>query len=114
MELNFACKQFPIEQVLRCSFGLSNAEFGVLRKLLSGGERSVEQLAASLNKDRTTVQRAVKPLIEKGLVIRRQYNLENGGYQFFYTAANKEAIKERIHEHFERFSRLVKEEIERW
>jgi len=114
MELNFACKRFPIDQVLRCSFGLSQPEFTILKILLSKGEKSVEELAELLEKDRTTVQRAIKPLLAKGLVKRRQYNLESGGYQYYYQPQDKEAVKKRIQEHFDHFSRTVREEIERW
>ena len=113
MELSFACKSFPIAQVLRCSFGLTATEFAVLRLLLNG-ERSVEELAKQLGKDRTTIQRAISPLVEKGLVTRRQYNLEGGGYQYYYRAAERETIKRRVSEHFEQFSRVVRSEIEGW
>ncbi len=113
MDVQFACKRFPIEQVLRCSFGLSTTEYRVLKQLM-GGERSIEELSSILGKDRTTIQRAIKPLIEKGLVRRRQYNLEGGGYQFYYTAIDKERIKSRVNEQFERFANMVRAEIERW
>jgi len=114
MDLTFACKTFPIEQVLRCSFGLSAAEFRVLKVLLSKGEKSVEEAAEFLGRDRTTVQRAMAGLLKKGLVKRRQYNLDGGGYQYAYHPQDKEWIKERISEHFDRFSRTVKNEIESW
>jgi predicted transcriptional regulator len=113
-EINFACKRFPIDQVLRCSFGLSNPEFLILRALLRSGERSVEELSAELGKDRTTVQRSLKPLVGKGLVRRRQYNLDGGGYQYYYRPEDKEAIKRRIQQHFDRFADTVRAEIERW
>jgi predicted transcriptional regulator len=114
MDVDFACRRFPIDQVLRCSFGLSNAEFLVMKTLLSRGEKSVEELSTLLGKDRTTVQRTMKPLLAKGLVRRRQYNLESGGYQYGYTPQDREAIKRRIQEHFDHFTRTVNEEIGRW
>ncbi len=114
MEINFACKRFPIEQVLRCSFGLSGPEFRILKVLMAKGERSVEEVAETLGKDRTTIQRSMKSLVAKGLVRRRQYNLDSGGYQYHYLPQEKERVKARIQEHFARFSRMVKEEIEGW
>jgi predicted transcriptional regulator len=114
VEINFACRRFPVEQVLRCSFGLSNAEYRVLRLLLASGELSVEELAGKLAKDRTTVQRTAAFLVRKGLVRRRQYNLEKGGYQYYYNAQDRERIKARVQEQFDRFTRVVREEIERW
>lgn len=114
IEVNFACKKFPIDQVLRCTFGLSNPEFKILKVLLAQGESSVEEIAKVLGKDRTTIQRAIKGLVRKDLVKRRQYNLESGGYQYYYYPQNKEAIKQRIQKQFERFSQLVHREIENW
>jgi len=114
MELNFACKKFPIDQVLRCSFGLSDPQFRILKVLLAKDERAVEEIARDLGRDRTTVQRNIKVLVAKGLVQRRQYNLENGGYQYHYLPQNKDAMKQRIQDHFAQFSKMVKEEIEQW
>ncbi len=114
MEVTFACKKFPIDQVLRCSFGLSQSQFRLLKLLLSRGELSVEEAANLLGKDRTTVQRSMKSLVQRGLVQRRQYNLENGGYQYHYLPQNKQDIKQRIKEHFEHFSQMVHKELERW
>jgi len=114
MDVTFACKKFPIAQVLRCSFGLNQPQFQLLKLLLAKGELSVEEAARALGKDRTTVQRSMKRLVERGLVKRRQYNLENGGYQYHYLPQDKDAIKRHIQEDFEHFSRLVREEIEQW
>jgi len=114
MEISFACKRIQINQILRCSFGLSAAEFETLRALLKRGESTVEELASALNKDRTTVQRATKPLLAKGLVKRRQYNLESGGYQYSYSPADKDMIKREISKQFSSFSELVQKEIEKW
>lgn len=114
MELDFACKRFPIDQILRCAFGLSGTEFSTLKALLKKGEATVEELAEQLKKDRTTVQRSMTPLVEKGLVKRRQYNLDGGGYQYSYSPKDKAWIKEHINQHFAHFSEQVKSEVEKW
>lgn len=114
MEINFGCKRFPIEQVLRCSFGLSNPEFQILKVLMSKGELPVEEIADILAKDRTTIQRSIKSLVTKGLVKRRQYNLDSGGYQYHYLPADKEYIKGKVQEHFVKFTNMVRTEIENW
>ena len=114
MEVDFACKRFSMDQVLRCAFGLSNPEFRILKVLLTRGERSVEEIAGALGKDRTTIQRAIKGLVEKGLIKRRQYNLYSGGYVYHYLPQHKEEIKKRVQEHFEGFSRMIRDEIGRW
>jgi len=46
--------------------------------------------------ERTTVQKAIKSLIEKDLVLRKQENLEKGGYMFFYKIKKKEELKYKL------------------
>ena len=48
--------------------------------------------------ERTTVQKAMKGLVEKEMVNRAQKNLLRGGYIFLYKAENKEGIKSRMNE----------------
>jgi len=114
MNVSFACKIFPLDQVLRCTFGLSRAELVALKELLKTDESTVEELAARLKKDRTTVQRALASMTHAGLVRRRQYNLSGGGYQYAYSSLPKEEIKRRVEEHFVHFSAMIRKEIERW
>lgn len=114
MEVIFACKRFPIDQVLRCTFGLSAPEFAILKVLLSNERLGTYKIAKVLKKDRTTVQRSIKALIENRLIKRYQLNIEGGGYQYEYEAQNKEEIKEKIKKHFENFSVIVNKEIDSW
>jgi len=114
IEINFACKTFPINNVLKCSFGLTTTEFEVLKILLKKNESSVDEIATLLGKNRTTIQRSIKPLINKNLIKRKQYNLDGGGYQYYYSPAHKEEIKKRIRNEFQSFTEKVTNEIEKW
>ncbi len=114
MEISFACKRFSLDQVLKCSFGLTRAEYAVLKALLRRGESSADVLAKILGKDRTTVQRALASLVKKQVVKRRQYNLSRGGYQYYYRPERHDLLKERVEEQFRSFSRMVWREIEQW
>lgn len=113
--INFACKQFPIDQVLRCSFSLSNAELFVLKQLLKSQKYcAVADIAKTLKKDRTTVQRSLQSLYRKGLLDRHQANLGKGGYYFTYSAKPKGFIKKRVDEYFKHFETVVYSELEKW
>lgn len=114
MQLYFACKRIPINQILKCSFGLTSSELETLKILLKKKESSVEEVANKMNKDRTTVQRAIKSLMNKGLCKRRQYNLDGGGYQYYYSSITKEEIKKRISDNFNNFSEMILSKIESW
>ncbi len=61
--------------------------------------------------DRTTIQKAIKKLVEKDLANRIQNNISKGGYTFLYTINNKEEIKNKIKETIRRWSKAVEEVI---
>lgn len=113
--INFACKVFPIEKILRCAFGLSQTETEILRYLVNTQEEvEVETISREIGKDKTTVQRNVKTLAEKGVINRRQINLKQGGYVFVYSGKSKTFLKEKIYQSFDNFKETLAKEIQRW
>ena len=115
MALNFICKLFTIEQILRCSFNLNKTELAVLKCLLEEKtELTIEEIQKKINKDRTTLQRSVKKLFEKELIRRRQINLDKGGDLFVYSPKPKNNLKEEVYKTFEAFKETVGKEIQRW
>ncbi len=113
--IDFACKTFSIDQILRCSSNLNSTEYKILKYLMKQkGEKSIIDISKGINRDRTTAQRAIMSLLEKGVVKRRQYNLKNGGYVYYYSPKDKELIKEQVKNIFDSFNKIVLEEIEQW
>ena len=95
--ISFACKAINQEDMLRCSFGLNKTEYNVLIFLFDQEYPLVAAvLAKKMNLERTTVQKAVKSLVEKNLVKRNQENLAKGGYSFLYEVDNKKEIKYKL------------------
>ncbi|MGV9102685.1 MAG: helix-turn-helix domain-containing protein [Candidatus Thorarchaeota archaeon] len=82
---------------LCCAFGLRKSEIDVYFALLTG-PKTVEELATdeSIERDRSTVQRVLTKLLDKGLVIREEKHLERGGYYYLYRAISEEAMKREI------------------
>ncbi len=115
-ELNFACRTVTIEQLLKCSLSLSSTEMRLLRFLASseGNEYEISELLEVAEKSRTTVQRALNRLEKKGLVRKRQINLDKGGYYYVYSSLSKSRIKDKISKSFEGFISAVRTAIERW
>ena len=111
--MRFVCKSVNIEDVLRCSFGLNRTELDILMLLLSSeNEFTSSQIISKIKKDKSTVQRCLKSLVEKELVIRFQINLEQGGYYFKYRSVNKNSIKKKLNEIFMNFSKMVEKKID--
>ncbi len=113
--VQFACKTIPVEQILKCSFGLNKTEVVVLKRIFNETEEiEMPELIKKIKKDRTTIQRALKNLTTKNLLIRRQINLERGGYVYTYKVRDKNEVKNEITEIFNAFAEKVKFELENW
>lgn len=92
--IDFACKSVKIEEVIKCSFGLTKAELGVLNFLLKhlSTQFSSDDLAEKTKLDLSTIQRTLKKLHERDILLRTQKNMDSGGYFFVYELKNKKHI----------------------
>ncbi len=110
-----SCIDLSVEDLLRCSFGLSKLEVTVFLKLLNAKDYvPVSNLSASLRRERSVVQRGLAGLMKKGLVQRDQSNKERGGYEFLYKARDKDAIKMSIVEKSRSFCTIVQKTVDDW
>ncbi len=110
--ITFACRKIKIEEVIRCALALNRTEYQVLMFLFDKKEGfRVIEIAKNLGVDRTTVQKAIKSLLEKNLVKRSQKNLVRGGYIFLYSVKDKEEIKKRIIDIIEKWHNTAVEKI---
>ncbi len=95
--ISFACKKIDLADLIKCSFDLNKTEYALFMFLLEQKEElCASTLGSMMSKDRTTVQKAIKKLVEKDLVEKHQANLDNGGYTFMYTIKDKEFIRKTI------------------
>ena len=95
--ITFSCKKITEEELIRCSFNLNKTEYNVLIFLLRNDKmHTVFQISKAMKLERTTIQKAIKNLVEKGLTKRSQKNLSRGGYIFSYKPNNKEEIKSKM------------------
>ncbi len=112
--VTFSCKRISQEELIRCSFNLNKTEYNVLMFMLKRGEIfTVSQISKVIKLDRTTIQKAIKSLVDKKLVKKRQKNLPKGGYTFFYKINNKNEIKDRMKEITYKWYKGVEEAINR-
>jgi len=114
--VDFACKEFQIEAVIKCGLNLTKAELQILKHLLGNDTRwfTTEQIAADLSLDISTVQRSVKKLTEKKVLQKFQNNLDGGGYFFVYMIKNKREIKELIMKIINSWVERVEKELIIW
>ncbi len=114
MMISFACKIIELEDLIKCSFGMNKTEYNVMMFLLGKEEMTVEEIAKGMNLERSTVQKTIKKLVEKNIVLRTQENLAKGGYIFKYLIKDKPVLKRMILENMEKWYKVVQREIENW
>lgn len=113
--IDFACKEFDLDEVIKCVLGLSKSEFRLLKFLSSQDTKfTTEELSRKLKLDKSTIQRSVKKLHEKDLVTRSQINKTIGGYVFLYKIKNKENIRKIVNETLDNWVMTFKRRLSSW
>jgi predicted transcriptional regulator len=112
--IDFACKKFDLNQVIKCSLGLTKSEFIVLQYFIrNSGYFKSDEVARETKFDLSSIQRAVKKLHEKGLITRSQENLKGGGYVFSYSFKGKKELIDNIMGTVNGWSNRVESELKR-
>ncbi|MCA9487380.1 MAG: MarR family transcriptional regulator [Nanoarchaeota archaeon] len=114
--IDFACKKFDIEDVVKCSLGLSKSDYALLKFLSKHSTKKfdTEELSRELSLDKSTIQRGVKKLYEKDLIGRSQMNQQVGGYLFLYSIKDKKKINELILDIVNNWVKVVKDNLGKW
>lgn len=114
--IDFACKEFKIEDVIKCALNLTKADLNVLKYFLNEKDQWVdtEYLSKILKLDISTIQRSVKKLHEKEILQRSQQNLDGGGYVFKYKVSSRAKIKNTIMSVVNSWADRLGQELERW
>ena len=94
------------DAIMRCALGVRTTEIEAYCTLVTAGPSTVQDVAEGLGKSRSTAQRLLQNLAEKGLAIREERLIGLGGYQYVYSAVSPEtmraAIKETLRQWYER------------
>ena len=114
--IDFACEQFDITSIIKCSFSMTKADLKILYFMAGKSSEwyTTEAIAKKLKLNLSTVQRAVKKLYEKGLAERNQNNLDNGGYIFIYKSKPKKEINTIIMRIVNGWVSKVESELSKW
>jgi predicted transcriptional regulator len=111
--VDWRCRKMNSKDLIRCTFDLSKTELKIFLYLLKINKSipSVD-IANQIELDRTTIQKSLKKLLEKGIVDRRQNNLDNGGYVFLYSVKKKEELKTQMKEIIEDWKSSAEVQLE--
>ncbi|MDG6997039.1 MAG: MarR family transcriptional regulator [Nitrososphaerota archaeon] len=89
-------KSATCEDLILCLYDLSSTEARVFVELIAAGTSTTDDIAAKLERDRSTVHRALSKLVSIGLCYKETRTLEDGGYFHVYTLAETSKIKEQV------------------
>ncbi|MBD3397986.1 hypothetical protein GF412_02355 [Candidatus Micrarchaeota archaeon] len=113
--MEFACKRIDLDEVVKCSLGLTKAEYRVFRKYMAlKKEITLAELSKKTGLDRTTVQKASLKLVGKGLLFRSQRNRPRGGYEFLYSIADRSEIRSKVRGIVRSWWEAVDENLQYW
>ena len=112
--IDFACKRFDLMEIIKCGLGLTKAELKIMTYFLDsiGKEYTTNDLSKKLELKLTTIQKGVKKLSEKKIILRHQKNLDNGGYIYVYETNSKDKIKKIIKDIIRNWSKKVEDRID--
>jgi predicted transcriptional regulator len=80
--------------LLSCLYGLKPTELQVFYELARRGTASVDDVAAEVGRDRTTVHRSLSKLVSADLAYRQATGLKDGGYRYVYSAVETSKVRE--------------------
>ena len=101
-----------LAEVMACVFGVQSHEVRTYQTLLSAPGSTVEELANTLERDRSNVNRSLSTLREKGLARRERRLLDGGGHVYQYTATPLEEARELMHEALDSWAAAVHDSID--
>jgi predicted transcriptional regulator len=113
------CSNLNKAKIVSCSLGLNKTEYKIFNILLENyknykiinKEINSVYLESELNIDISNIQRSLKKLLEKDLIIRTKKNLSNGGYIYVYELKDIFEIKKKIIENTNILFKKIEQEI---
>jgi len=100
------------EEVMACVFDVQRHEVRTYRTLLEHPGSTVEELSATLDRDRSNVNRSLSTLREKGLAERKRRLLDGGGHVYQYSATPLSEARELMHETLDQWAAAVHDRID--
>jgi predicted transcriptional regulator len=81
------------EGLLDCFHGLKQLDREVFQTLVNGDEPlTVDEIAESVDRERSTAYRAVQRLLQSGFIQKEQVNYDQGGYYHVYKPTDPSKI----------------------
>ena len=100
------------DEIIKCALGVKQTEIQAYCLLVNRGPLGIQEASEHLKKSRSTAQRLLQNLVEKGLATREEELIGLGGYKYLYRAVPPDRLKDSITEILERWFKRMMEELE--
>ncbi len=100
------------EELMRCALGIKTTEIRAYCILVNKGPITIQEATEYMKKSRSTAQRLLQNLVEKGLAIRNEELIGLGGYKFIYRPVPPEMLKASIKDSLDRWYKKMIEELD--
>lgn len=113
-KIDFTCKRVILKDLVQCNYSLNDSEYVIFSQIMmSKRGLSVKEIVDKVEKDRTTVQKILTKLLKRGLLTKRQVNLDRG-FMFVYFSKNKEEIIKEIEDNVKSYFDSIKASLDKW
>lgn len=90
-------RDMECESLLDCFHGLKSLDKDCFEALVESGDPlTVDEIAARVDRERSTAYRSIQRLLEVGLVEKEQVNREGGSYYHVYRPADAEVVADEM------------------
>jgi len=100
------------EELIKCALGIKTTEIRAYCVLVNLGPVTIQDATERLSKSRSTAQRLLQNLVEKGLATREEELIGLGGYKYIYRPVPPERLKESIRDTLDRWYRRMMDELD--
>ena len=100
------------EELIKCALGIKTTEIQAYCILVNKGPVTIQEATERLGRSRSTAQRLLQNLVEKGLATREEELIGLGGYKYIYRAVPPERLKDSIRDTLDRWYRRMLDELE--
>jgi len=100
------------EELIKCALGIKTTEIRAYCVLVNLGPVTIQDATEQLSKSRSTAQRLLQNLVEKGLATREEELIGLGGYKYVYRAVPPEQLRESIRDTLDRWYRRMLDELD--
>jgi len=104
--------QLSPQEIIKCTLGIKSTEIQAYCILANKGPVTIQEATQILGKSRSTAQRLLQNLVEKGLATREEELIGLGGYKYMYKPVPPERIKWTIQMNLDQWYNKMQTELE--